>query len=175
MRATRTAVFLGLVVAAVSVIGQASAAAPAGTSTRCALHAQIANGQISSQGALVGSASCGRPFGKGSYHGALPRQRHTVAVHRQRVRFIEALLQSGDGSRQLYGGPGIDLRDRSVPRDVPDHGRVRAVHPHSRDAEDDLRPPHPGADQLHAVGPIDRGVGVGPGRPASARRPFNAR
>ena len=69
MRVTRTVVLLGSVIAVASVIGQASAAAPAGRSARCAVHAGLANGQIAPQGGLVGSVSCGRPFGKGSYHG----------------------------------------------------------------------------------------------------------
>jgi hypothetical protein len=33
------------------------------------LHAYPASGQISNRGALLGSVSCGRPLGKGSYHG----------------------------------------------------------------------------------------------------------
>ena len=52
-----------------SVIGQAAAASPPTTSVRCSLHAQLKTGQLSDKGALVGSVKCGRPFGKGSYHG----------------------------------------------------------------------------------------------------------
>jgi hypothetical protein len=33
------------------------------------MHAVLANGQISNEGALIGSVRCGQPFGKGSYHG----------------------------------------------------------------------------------------------------------
>jgi hypothetical protein len=69
MRTTRTVVLLGLLTAVASVIGQASAASPASSPVRCSLRAYVANGQISNQGAMVGSISCGRPFGKGSYHG----------------------------------------------------------------------------------------------------------
>src|SRR5436305_11450866 len=69
MRATRTVVLLGLLTAVVSVIGQASAAAPAARVVRCSLHTQLASGQISDRGAEVGSVACGRRFGKGSYHG----------------------------------------------------------------------------------------------------------
>ena len=36
---------------------------------RCSLHAQLKTGQISNKGALVGSVTCGHPFGKGGYHG----------------------------------------------------------------------------------------------------------
>src|SRR5437763_16108165 len=69
MRATRKVVLLGLPAAVALLIGQASAASPAATPVRCSLHAQLKNGQISDRGALVGSLTCGQPFGKGSYHG----------------------------------------------------------------------------------------------------------
>jgi hypothetical protein len=36
---------------------------------RCSLHAYLKDGQISDQGAIVGSVNCGHPFGKGSYDG----------------------------------------------------------------------------------------------------------
>jgi len=69
VRATKAVVLLGFLTAVASVIGQASAASPATTSVRCSLHAQLKTGQISNKGALVGSATCGHPFGDGSYHG----------------------------------------------------------------------------------------------------------
>ncbi len=69
MRAIRTVTLLGLLTAVGSVVGQASAARPARTSVRCSLHASLKSGQISTEGALVGSVTCGRPLGKGSYHG----------------------------------------------------------------------------------------------------------
>lgn len=69
MRATRKVVLVGLLAALASVIGQASAASPAATSVRCSVHAYLKSGQISDKGALVGSVTCGHPFGKGSYHG----------------------------------------------------------------------------------------------------------
>jgi hypothetical protein len=62
-------VLVGLLAAVASVIGQASAASPAATSLRCSLQAQLKSGQISVKGTLVGSVTCGHPFGKGSYHG----------------------------------------------------------------------------------------------------------
>jgi hypothetical protein len=34
-----------------------------------AVYAQLKTGQISDQGALVGSVTCGPPLGRGSYHG----------------------------------------------------------------------------------------------------------
>jgi hypothetical protein len=69
MRTTKAVVLLGLLTAGAGVIGQASAASPATRSVRCALHASIKTGQIAPTGALVGSVSCGRRFGIGSYHG----------------------------------------------------------------------------------------------------------
>jgi hypothetical protein len=69
MRATRKVVLLGVLAAAVSVVGQASAASSAATSVRCSLHASLKSGQISAQGALIGTVRCGDPLGKGSYHG----------------------------------------------------------------------------------------------------------
>ena len=68
MRATRKVVLVGLLAAVASVISQASAASPATTSVRCSLHAQLKSG-LSDKGALIGSVTCGHPFGKGSYHG----------------------------------------------------------------------------------------------------------
>jgi hypothetical protein len=69
MRATRKVVLLGVLTAVASVIGQASAASPAATSVQCSWHAHIKGQVYQYKGALVGSVTCGNPFGKGSYHG----------------------------------------------------------------------------------------------------------
>ncbi len=69
MRTSRTVGLLGLLAAAGSMIGQASAASPATTYVRCSLHAHVASGQLNNHGAQRGSVRCGRPLGKGSYHG----------------------------------------------------------------------------------------------------------
>lgn len=69
MRATSAVFLLGLLTAVACGLGQVSAAGPATTPVRCSLRAYVADGQISNQGALVGSVRCGRPFGKGGYHG----------------------------------------------------------------------------------------------------------
>ena len=69
MRGTRWLVLLGLLFVVAPVISQASAASPASTSLRCSWHVYLKSGQISTQGAMVGSVKCGRPFGKGRYAG----------------------------------------------------------------------------------------------------------
>ena len=69
MHATKKVVLAGALAAVALVIGQASAAGHTATSLRCSLHASFKTGQISDKGALVGSLTCGHPFGKGSYHG----------------------------------------------------------------------------------------------------------
>ena len=69
MSATQKFVVLGLLAAAAFLVAQASSAAPAGMSVRCSLHAGYTTGQVSNKGTMAGSVTCGRPFGKGSYHG----------------------------------------------------------------------------------------------------------
>ena len=69
VRATRKVVLLASLAAVASVIGQASAASSVATSARCSVHAGYQTGQVSGKGAMVGSVRCGRPLGKGSYHG----------------------------------------------------------------------------------------------------------
>lgn len=66
MRATRNVVLLGLLTAVASVIGQASAASPAGTTVHCSWHAHT-KGPYRYKGTIVGSVVCSRPLGKGSY------------------------------------------------------------------------------------------------------------
>ena len=69
MRAIKAVVLLGFLTVLACVIGQAAAASAATTSVRCSLHAQLKTGQLSEKGALVGSVTCGHPFGNGGYHG----------------------------------------------------------------------------------------------------------
>jgi hypothetical protein len=69
MRTPKKIAVAGLLAAVPFVVGQASAATQAATSMHCSLHAQLKSGQISEQGVLIGSVSCGQPFGKGSYDG----------------------------------------------------------------------------------------------------------
>ncbi len=68
MRATGKVMLLGLLTAVASVIGQASAATPAGSSVRCSWHAHTEGQAYRYEGTVVGSVTCSRPFGKGSYH-----------------------------------------------------------------------------------------------------------
>lgn len=75
MRAIKAVALLGLLTAAASVIGAASAAGSATTPVRCSLRAQL-TAPLAETGALVGSVTCGHRFGKGRYHG---RYRDNVA------------------------------------------------------------------------------------------------
>jgi hypothetical protein len=60
--------FVGLLMAAASVVGQASAAAQPGTSVQCSWTTHPP-GWLSVQGPRVGSVTCSQPFGTGRYHG----------------------------------------------------------------------------------------------------------
>ena len=75
MRAVKAVALLGLLTAAASVIGQASAAGSARTSVRCSLHAHL-TAPLAQTGAIVGSVTCGHSIGKGRYDG---RYRDNVA------------------------------------------------------------------------------------------------
>ena len=68
MRAIKLVALLGFLTAAASVTGLASAAGSATTSVRCSVRAQL-TAPLAETGALVGSVTCGHPFGKGRYHG----------------------------------------------------------------------------------------------------------
>lgn len=116
VRATRKVVLFGVLAAIVSVIGQASAASPAATSVRCSLHTHLKNGQISDTGAVVGSVTCGHPFGKGSYHG---RYRDNVNPY--------PFIGSESGSSRLAFKAGIvrgtyKVGPASVSGTAPFHG-----------------------------------------------------
>ena len=69
MRVIRQVVVLGSLVAVAAMIGQASAASSVATSALCSVHAGYQTGQVSDKGVMVGSVTCGRPLGNGSYRG----------------------------------------------------------------------------------------------------------
>ena len=71
MRATKTVIVIGLLSAVASIIGPASAAAPARVSVRCSFKLHDASSIYKVQGTYRGgSATCSKPLGKGKYSGA---------------------------------------------------------------------------------------------------------
>jgi hypothetical protein len=66
MRTIRRTVALGVLTAAASVIGSASAATHA-TSVKCSWRAHIEGGIYHYRGAVVGTVTCSHPFGAGGY------------------------------------------------------------------------------------------------------------
>lgn len=138
MRAIKLVVLLGCLTGVASVIGQASAASTGRASVRCSLHAQLKTGQISNKGALVGSVTCGHPFGKGGYHGQ----------YRDYV-IPSPLTGSEAGSSKLSFRAGIvrgsyKIGQARLSGTAPYHGTFHISGGTGRfkeDAENDLRPP----------------------------------
>jgi hypothetical protein len=68
MRAAERLIFAGLLTVVMSVVGQASAATPAGTSVQCSWQAEAQGVAYRYEGTMLGSVKCSRPFGHGRYH-----------------------------------------------------------------------------------------------------------